>query len=275
MFSEKKPVISDSTMKRKSIRFQIELPIQDSDSDFEEMVNLTPVNKIHLKISIDKSSSKKSLNFGESGRKKQKYFLDKSTSGYSSSGTSSLTNSINEYSYLSEIEHNVTVEENFYMKEISGLKRKRDFNSNENIYNRLIHSSGKQKSTMRKSAKIQRKNESIISVSDCISENSCDPDDNIYEEISDFSTKCPDTKCAKILSHQYENCNFSQNCYDNSDFCKNKLSKRSFKREYTVNEIFENLKQFKRQAKEQELLTQKIKNSQLYENNQVSKSIYV
>ncbi|RNA40355.1 hypothetical protein BpHYR1_042496 [Brachionus plicatilis] len=270
MYSESKQKrTSDSGMKRKSIRLQIDLPIQDSDSDFEETLGATPANKIHLKISIDKSSSKKSLNFAGSSTKRQKKILDKSTSGYSSSGTGSLTNSLHEYSYLSEIEHNGTLDENCFAADISGLKRKRDFDSTENVYDRLVHSCGKIRT--QRSMKIQKKNESILSVYECVSENSCDPDDNIYEEISNFVEQIPKIKSPK--SHVYENSKFGENNYYNEDFLPEKQIKRSFKREYTVNEIFDNLKNFKKQAKEQELLTNK--NSKMYENNQVSKPIYV
>lgn len=275
MFSaNKQKKNSDSVMKRKSIRLQIDLPIQDSDSDFEDIVNVTPMNKIHLKISIDKSSSKKSLKFAESSGKRQKSFLDKSTSGYSSSGTASLTNSLDEYSYLSEIEHNVTLDEKFFSSDFSFLKRKRDFDSTENIYDRLIHTAGKIKT--KKSNKLQRKNDSILSSYDYISENSCDPDDNIYEEMSSFVEKISNLKTnKKNPAHTYENLNLGNKDYYNTNYFEEKQNKTSFKREYTVNEIFDNLKKFKKQAKEQELLTNQVKNSKIYENNQVSKPIYV
>ncbi|CAF0702837.1 unnamed protein product [Brachionus calyciflorus] len=268
---------SDKGIKRKSIQLKIDLPLDDSDSDFEQNINCTP--RIHLKISIDRNSAKK-LHSAQSNRvRKQINFSDKSTSGYSSSSaSSSLIESINEYSYLNDFEENLIFED---LCSTSTLKRKRDSNSNENIYDKLIHSNGK---ISKNRPSITRSTLSPkISKYEFLNENSCESDENIYEEISNFIESNP--KAKKFLSpkkfHNYENLKDAKTSLYYNDTgvisLEDNSKKFTYKREYTVNEIFDNLKKFKKQAKEQEILSNSTKKSNkvMYENNTIYKPIYV
>lgn len=205
---------------RKSIRLEIDLPIDltCTDASLVEETSEDFVHTIRLKISIDKHSKKSQLN---------ESFGDSSSSGYSSSGSSIYGSSSN--AILSKTFSLSNLQTNQSYDSFKYVSKPLDKQENENVYDKLSNNFNrnlKYSSSLSSKLVKQRSLQSFSS-------NAKLPryeEENIYEDLTSFLE--PKEPYSKPSNPRRVN----------------------LKREYTVNEIFDNLEYFEQEALEQEIL---------------------
>jgi len=207
----------------------------ESDSDGfndEQEADINPT--IRLQISFDtvrsRSDKKNSVQ-----AKPTTTASSIATSGYSSSSSSS-SSMIN---YIHDVQ-----EKSFGLNELASHR----YVSEENIYDKLSFNSNTQsyKSMASLTNSSFNTSSSTISSAASITNPRYDPQ-ILYEEISNFSQ-------LKQISNTYENEMVKQNLQNHQQQAKQYIKNNKYKREYTVNEIFQNLKAFKQEAIQQEKL---------------------
>jgi len=250
---------SSSNHKRQSIKLQIELPYMENSNDNikmkksstftessfnneseEEEEDLNENQTIRLQISFDSRPRFTPRKVNINKQQLQHTAKKQCSSGYSSS-TSSMVN------YVCANNQ----EKSFYLADNVSNNYNSERFSNENIYDKLNYNVST--STKRKSmASVDS------SMSSCSAASSSSSSSNssfastskpkvYYEEISNFS------QLHESKQRTYEN-----------DLIKPapQVKSQVYKREYTVNEIFQNLESFKIEAKQQEKLNNNYAHSQ-------------
>jgi hypothetical protein len=255
---------SSSNHKRQSIKLQIELPYMENSNDnikmkksstftessfnneSEEEEDLNENQTIRLQISFDSRPRFTPRKVNTNKQQLQHTAKKQCSSGYSSS-TSSMVN------YICANNQ----EKSFYLANNDSTN---NYNSerfsNENIYDKLNYNV---------STSIKRKSMASVdsSMSSCSAASSSSSNSSFastskpkvyYEEISNFS------QLHESKQRTYEN-----------DLIKPppapQVKSQVYKREYTVNEIFQNLELFKIEAKQQEKLNNNYAHKQLADKN--------
>lgn len=254
---------SSNNNRRQSIKLQIELPIRESNENFKLRKSSTfcdtkqtelEINDdsdddqynptIRLQISFDTNSRKQPKRINSNSAKKQTDKASLVTSGYSSSLCSSNSSMIN---YVHDLK-----DKSFYLDETNQFQAHiNDKYSEENIYDKLNYnvSSYKRRSLASTNSSMSSNSSSVNSSFTRINK----PDHKVYyEEISNFSQleQKPRIYENEMIKPAVSIVKKTQPVITNPI----RQTLTNYRREYTVNEIFQNLKSFKHEAQQQEEL---------------------